>query len=941
MRRFLRGWTVRRRLTALVVVPMTAITMLFSSVAATQNERVAAGELTIARLEQVRNSVELRPLLATELVARQEYALATITDPDGEGGAAIEATVAQAVRQVDDHLARDRVAPLDEAIEASFGGMEQIRAPYLDDEFVAISLTSPHHVTEAFLAEEVDATLIDILSSLTQIGRPDLSGRIELTRALDDLAGDQINWTTSVAISELDGEADISVGLAALALEANDDVSTMAARHPELVEDLENWDDLLAGTERRFVIDNEVTPDERLDVLTQELQRLKTVQLTAVELVDETTEDLRSHVADAKNRAWLLAAGSWSIMAFGMIGVFVVARSIDKPLVRLRDQARRIIGGDLRDEPGARSGPPELVEIGTSLDELVTSLNGLALRAEAVARGEFDDDTTDDGTGGPLASAVTATVDRLRHLTGELRHSESKAQTIIDAAADPILVLDPEAKVEIANPAALRLLRGVDLTGVPATAFFRDWVVQAFTGDQILTAVDGTRIDVSVSLSTTEGHDGPATVVLVRDITEQKRTEAKLTHDATHDPLTGLLNRAGIMARLDGIDPDDPVGVMFLDLDKFKPINDTHGHDAGDEVLTEIGHRLADAVRGDESIGRLGGDEFVVVMPGAWDLEQLAARLVHVVEEPIALTNGVVVSVGTSIGLATGWGGDTAELLRKADEALYACKHERSIRISSYTDAGPKEVEFHGDVSRIIAEAIARDELVLAAQPMVDIETGFAVGYELLVRWDHPSEGLLPPGAFLPVTEQSDAILLIDQWVLRSGSRWAADHPGDWGLSLNISMRHLERADLGFIVRNAVQMAGLAPQRLQLEFSETAFIAPSPTALATLDELRDEGIRIARDDAREARMDDPGHGGVFDAIKIDVSLVHQLDRAEGRHRVAGVVDRAHRSGQAVVAVGVESEEQLLALRDLGVRFAQGFYYGQPVALDGLSALLRG
>ncbi len=928
---------MRRRLTALVIVPMLVITSLFSSVASTQNQRVAAGELTISRLEQVRNSLELRPLLANELVARQEVALGSIDDAVDP---AIQATVDQAMRQVDQHLERERSATLDAAIDLSFGGMDAIREPYDADEFAAISLQSPHHVLEAFLAEEVDRTLIDVLASLSEVGATDLSGRIELARGLDDLTGDQIGWVTSVAIAELDGEGDIGISLAALSLEANDDVATMAARHPDLVDELTAWSEIVDGAERRVAVGVTVADGDRLEVLTGELQRVRTVQLANVELLDETADELRSRVEAAKTRAWLLAAGSWGMMAFGMIGVFIVARSIDKPLTRLRDQARRIIGGDLREEPGTRKGPPELVEIGTSLDELVTNLNGLALRAEAVARGDLDRPIEDDTASGPLGSAVSATVERLRQLTSELRHSESKAKTIIDAAADPILVLDTELMIEIANPAALHLLRGVDLTGLPATAFFRDWAGRSFGGDQVATAVDGTRIDVSLSLSTTQGVDGPATVVLCRDITEQKALEARLDHDATHDPLTGLLNRAGIMRRLDTVGADEQVGVMFLDLDKFKPINDTHGHEAGDEVLTEIGRRLAEAVRGEESIGRIGGDEFVVVMPGPWDLEQLASRLVHVVEQPIALDSGVIVSVGTSIGLTSGWGGDSAELLRQADEALYACKHERRIRISTYTDGGPREVEFHGDVARIIAEAVARDELVLAAQSLVDVETGYAVGYELLVRWDHPDEGLLSPGAFLPVTEQSDAVLLIDQWVLRSGTRWAGEHPGAWGLSINVSMRHLERADLGFVIRNALMMSGIEPQRLQLEFSEAAFINPTPAALHTIHELRTLGVRLALDDVTASRAEDLPVHDLFDAVKIDIALTSDLDRAEGRHRVAAIVDRAHAAGQAVVAEGVETPEQLATLRALGVRFAQGYLYGQPVALDHLGSLLR-
>ena len=929
---------MRRRLTALVIVPMLVITSLFSSVASTQNQRVAAGELAISRLEQVRNSMELRPLLTNELVARQELALASIDEP---ADSAVEATVAQAVRQVDQLLARERTTGLTDALEASFGGMTAIRQPYEADEFAAISLGSPHHVLEAFLAEEVDRTLIDVLASLSEVGATDLSGRIELARGLDDLTGDQIGWATSVAIADLDGEGNIGLSLSALALEANDDIATMAARHPGLVADVGPWQDVLDGAERRVAVGITVEDADRLEVLTGELQRVRTVQLAGVELVDATVDELRSRVEAAKTRAWLLAAGSWGMMAFGMIGVFIVARSIDKPLTRLRDQARRIIGGDLRDEPGTRKGPPDIVEIGTSLDELVANLNGLALRAEAVARGDLDAPTDDhDGANGPLGSAVSATVERLRQLTSELRHSESKAKTIIDAAADPILVLDTDLMIEIANPAALHLLRGVDLTGLPATAFFRDWTVRAFGGDQIATAVDGTRIHVALSLSTTQGADGPATVVLCRDITEQKALEAKLDHDATHDPLTGLLNRAGIMRRLEATGPDEQVGVMFLDLDKFKPINDTHGHEAGDEVLTEIGRRLAEAVRGEESIGRIGGDEFVVVMPGPWDLEQLASRLVHVVEQPVALDSGVIVSVGTSIGLTSGWGGDPAELLRQADEALYACKHERRVRISTYTDGGPREVEFHGDVARIIAEAVARDELVLAAQSLVDIETGYAVGYELLVRWDHPDEGLLSPGAFLPVTEQSDAVLLIDQWVLRSGTRWAGEHPGAWGLSVNVSMRHLERADLGFVIRNALTMSGMEPERLQLEFSESAFINPTPAALHTIHELRELGVRLALDDVTVSRAEDLPVHELFDAVKIDIALTTDLDRAEGRHRVAAIVDRAHAAGQAVVAEGVETPEQLAALRTLGVRFAQGYLYGQPVALDHLGSLLR-
>ncbi len=914
---------------------MMGVTTLSSSVASTQNERVAAGEQTITRLDRVRVALELRPLLANELVARQEVALASIEDP---AGPEIEATVTQAARQVDQHLGAERVAELDTAITEAFGGMDRVRDPYIDDEFAAISIQSPHHVLDGFVADGIDQTLIDILSSLSQVGATDLSGHIEIVRAFDDLVGDQVGWTTTVAVSELDEEGDLPFTYAALAVEANDDVRTIAARHPDLIVELDDWDQIVADTERRLDGTATVADRARLDVLTGELQQLRTVNGAAIETIEDLKRELDIRVRDARQRAWMLAIGSWVLMAAAMLGVFIVARSIDKPLIRLRDQARRIIGGDLRAETGKRSGPPELVEIGTSLDELVDNLNGLARRAEAVARGDFDQHTDADDAG-PLATAVSATVDRLRQLTTELRSSEQRAQTIVDAAADPILVLDPSFMIELANPAAVALLRGEDLTGLPASAFFRDWQVEIRDGEQIATAVDGTKIDVSLSMSTTEDVDGLATVVLCRDITEQKAIEAKLAHEATHDPLTSLLNRAGIMDRLDAIGADDPVGVMFLDLDKFKPINDTHGHEAGDEVLTEIGRRLDDAVRGDEAIGRLGGDEFVVIVPGAWELEQLAARLVHVVEQPIALSTGIVVSVGTSVGITEGWGGDSAELLRQADEALYACKHERRMRISAYTAGGVREVEFHGDVSRIIAEAIGRDELVLAALPIVDLTTGYAVGYELLVRWDHPDEGLIQPGAFLPITEQSDAVLQIDQWVLRAGLRWAADRPGPWGVSLNMSTRHLEHGDLVFVVETAIAQTGIDPARVQLEFSEPSIERMPEHHLPVLERLRSLGVRVARDDATDARSDDAVHAPRFDAVKIDIELVRLVDRAEGRHRIAAIVDRSHRAGQAVVAEGVETAEQAEALQRLGIRFAQGFHYGQPVLIRELAAYL--
>lgn len=424
-------------------------------------------------------------------------------------------------------------------------------------------------------------------------------------------------------------------------------------------------------------------------------------------------------------------------------------------------------------------------------------------------------------------------------------------------------------------------------------------------------------------------------------------SEARASALAYQDYLTGLANRGAFIAalerRLSDLRDNETLALLFLDLDDFKDINDTLGHTVGDEMLCEIAKRLSDAVGEAGLAGRFGGDEFVafVVASDPGVLETRVAKVAAALQSPIHV-DGRDVMGGACVGLAYApRHGDTArDLMRRADIALYRAKAEGRGSFAAFETQMEVDTLNRRQVEQELAEAIAGDQLLLLFQPLVDVDTEKILGFEALVRWDHPERGRLLPEAFIPIAERSRLIARLDSWVLRTACEQGRTLP-DMTISVNMSAVNLREADLADRVLAVLAETGFDPVRLEIEITESALFAADGPARETLLRLRDAGIRIALDDFGT------GHASLVHIrsvpvtkIKVDRSFILNLGVEKDAAAIVEYVVRLGRSlGIIVTAEGVESREQLRFLRAFGAQQAQGFLFSGPVAVTRARELL--
>lgn len=439
-----------------------------------------------------------------------------------------------------------------------------------------------------------------------------------------------------------------------------------------------------------------------------------------------------------------------------------------------------------------------------------------------------------------------------------------------------------------------------------------------------------------------------------RDIGERKAIEEQLQYQALHDGLTGLPNRAcfseQVQAALDLPGPGRPT-VLFIDIDDFKRINDSLGHGAGDALLRHCAERMAAVMGGRGTLARLGGDEFAVLTTGSGgeaEAAALAEDIERALRAPLRL-EGAELVVTASIGLATGLPGAATveELLRDADVAMYQAKAHGKGHHQVF------EPRLHrGAVTRLQTEAELRAALAggglrLHYQPIVDLETGGVRGFEALVRWQHPTRGLLPPGEFVPAAEANGLILPLGRWVLEEACRQARRWQGRQGvgehllMSINVSARQLLAPGFAEEVEGVLAATGVDPRSLQLEITETALLAENAAVLAMLAGFRRRGIRLAIDDfgLGYASMEYLGRLTV-DELKIDRSFVARLGRdAGGTAIVRSLLRLARDLSLTVSGEGIETEEQWAMLRNQHCQHGQGFYFARPMSAEGVEEYL--
>ncbi|MTD56016.1 sensor domain-containing protein [Amycolatopsis pithecellobii] len=545
------------------------------------------------------------------------------------------------------------------------------------------------------------------------------------------------------------------------------------------------------------------------------------------------------------------------------------------------------------------------------------------------------------------------------------RRMERQYSTVVASLDEGVLVLSADGLVISANPAAERILGVPESTMVGSSP--RDWPIYDESGQRMppseypaaqvrRTGVaqhgrvmrvlrrDGRNVWLSASCRAMnpEDSDLSAYVLSFTDITERRAIGERLEHDATHDPLTGLANRTLVLDELSSRlhRPErKSIAVLFIDLDKFKVINDSLGHSIGDRVLKIAGERLRRAVRDEDVVGRLGGDEFVVLVSdvhGEPEVKALTERLREWLTRPVSV-DGRKLHVDASIGIVLAGPGDRRaadELLRDADVAMYQAKTLGRSRYEFFNVELRRRMQRRLRLEQDLRDAVRLGKLWAAYQPVVDLRTNEMVAVEGLLRWTHPVHGAVPPMEFIPLAEESDLINQLGAHVLRITTQELAARRArgiDVDLKINLSTRQLDDPALISDVEHALHTTGLPANALCLEITESALMRDSALASEALAALRELGVRLAIDDfgtgysslAQLQRL-------TLDTLKIDRSFVMRLgESTDAEAIVTSIIAMAHAVHLTVVAEGVETRTQLNLLRDLGCDQAQGYLLGRP------------
>ena len=440
-------------------------------------------------------------------------------------------------------------------------------------------------------------------------------------------------------------------------------------------------------------------------------------------------------------------------------------------------------------------------------------------------------------------------------------------------------------------------------------------------------------------------------VAIHEDITERRKTEEKIAYMAHHDTLTGLVNREQFVSRLDELlattNGRAKLAVHFLDLDDFKYVNDTFGHLLGDELLKVVAGRLLACTRDTDTVARLGGDEFAIIQSNIDDFSEaarLAEKICVAIKEPCALEGAqAVVNVSVGISCASDASTQSADLMKQADVALYRAKSDGRNVYRFFEPAMFARIERQRQLEADLREGIAKGQFQLFYQPVVGIEEDRIVGVEALLRWRHPTRGMIAPAEFIPVAEETGLIVPLGEWVICQAARDAASWPEQIKIAVNLSPAQFRSQNLAQKIIGALAQAGVAPSRLELEITEEVLLGHNKENLATLNELRGLGIQIV--------MDDFGIGYSslnylrlfpFDRIKIDRSFVKDL--ANGNNLSFAIVQAVTRLARALnvpsTAEGIETIEQLELVRAAGCTEYQGYFFSRPKPASEIAQLLQ-
>ncbi|MEM9465935.1 MAG: EAL domain-containing protein [Actinomycetota bacterium] len=692
--------------------------------------------------------------------------------------------------------------------------------------------------------------------------------------------------------------------------------------------------------------------------------RLQTEQLLsdfAAELADATSETLRESV----NAAFMNICEAMDLTCFTIW-------RIDTDLEAYRPVHRAETGSDCDVLPEPRPfGTDAMLDEARTTDGWVIgpdrATDDPTLNVVAFRRGSEPRESILITKSRREAQWSPETLDLFREVSGVLRDVEARiaAERYVDAAFDNapvgIVLRDDRLRLITCNVAFTDFLgypSPAELAGTMPDHVYAEgleaieWIDRGgrLESEGAFRRKDGGRVWGHMRATVVEGDAGDHFwLIHVEDITDRRRAEALLRFQATHDELTGLANRGRLIQELDELAAaPEGVAVLLLDLDRFKNINDSLGHDRGDELLVTIADRLRLAVRPGDLVARLGGDEFAVTLAGPvtpTDAEFVANRLLRLIGEPVTL-GAQKLYPSASIGIAFSDSEDVADLLRRADTAMYRAKAQGRAQAALFDEALQLEVTERMATEAGLRGALRNSEFLVYYQPEVSTDDGRMLGAEALIRWNHPSQGVLAAGSFIEVAEETGLVVEMGELVLGEAVAQAATWPGgDDGpmVRVNLAAAQLQRDDTVALVRFALQESGLAPHRLCLEITESAVMTDIRRSEQILHRLKELGVKLA--------VDDFGTGFSslaylkrfpVDALKIDRAFVVGLgEDDEDRTFVSSIISLADALGLDVVAEGVETEVQAEILSELGCRRAQGYLYARPGPPGDLAPFLPG
>lgn len=563
---------------------------------------------------------------------------------------------------------------------------------------------------------------------------------------------------------------------------------------------------------------------------------------------------------------------------------------------------------------------------------------------------------------GLLGVIVWRITDQLSIRARTLRETSRRFDAALSNMTQGVCLFDAQKKLVIANSRfreIYSLPETVVAPGTPLIDLLKYQEQQGVHDDRSLDEnVQTIPTLAQQSVSTADGRtilirrtaiEGGGWVATHEDVTEQRQAQAEIAYLAKRDVLTGLANRAQFQERL--VEAcrrtkrnNDPITVLLLDLDRFKAVNDSLGHQAGDRLLVELARRLNEVVRETDVIARIGGDEFAILQEGGKAQHEgaiaLALRIIQAVAAPFDL-DGEKVEVGISVGIAMGpeHGSEGTELLKKADLALYDVKANGRNDFRIFDSNFLKAVSHRAEVRNELKKAIDLEQFELHYQKVFDAKTETWVGVEALVRWRHPTKGLIGPDQFIPLAEESGLIIPLGDWIISQACRDAAQLPASIQVAVNLSPVQFRNANLLEVILCALVETGLSPERLELEITETALVENRETYLTIIRQLKNLGVSIALDDFGE------GYSSVnyvtvfpFDKIKIDKAFTQAAhDRREFKAVIAACLSMASELSIRVTAEGIESRAQFERMRDAGVDYVQGFLFGRPSSMLALLA----